>query len=321
MRKRARSFTGDPHGFVARSGAAPLVLVSIDVTPNAPDVDEGLTVQLTATGTYEDFSTRDITASSNWTTSNGSIATVVAGLCTGVNDGSCTITATKGAISGNETLTVNPVASRQTIVMSNVTTADSSTDGTVFNTAAFAPVSGQQYFVGVMSTSVAESPTLVHDGFSGGFATVGTARIGATARQLTVFEGVADSTTSDTITFTFPSTQASTGWTVVTGTGIDTTTPVVGAPVTANSASSVTTLNTTLPGFEHANNVHLAFVILGGNLAVTPDPDFVELGDADGFAANTGDIESQWATNTLACDPSWTSTTCAQFSIEVKSAP
>lgn len=88
------------------------VLDSISVTPPAPSLDAGRTQQFTATGTYSDASTANITLTSTWTSSNGTVATVGAntGLATSHAAGTTIIAATSGAISGNTTLTVGPKA-------------------------------------------------------------------------------------------------------------------------------------------------------------------------------------------------------------------
>ena len=100
----------------AISGTATLAvvaspLVSIAITPANPSIAAGTTQQLTATGTYADSSTRDLTAQVTWSTSDPTIATITtAGLATGVAEGPSTITATLGAISGATTLTVSAAA-------------------------------------------------------------------------------------------------------------------------------------------------------------------------------------------------------------------
>jgi hypothetical protein len=87
-------------------------LSSIAVTPINPSVAEGLTKQFTATGTYSDSSTANITALVTWSSADTNVATMNAnfsansGLATGVNVGSSLITATLDSISGNTTLTV-----------------------------------------------------------------------------------------------------------------------------------------------------------------------------------------------------------------------
>src|SRR6266851_9739947 len=82
-------------------------LVSIGVTPANPNLPQGLIRQFTATGTYSDSSTQDLTAQVAWSSSNTGVATIdSAGLATSVAAGTTTITATLGLVSGNTTLTV-----------------------------------------------------------------------------------------------------------------------------------------------------------------------------------------------------------------------
>jgi len=82
-------------------------LVSIAVTPVNPSITKLSTKQFTATGTYSNGTTQDITTSVTWTSSSSSVATInSAGLATGVNAGTSTIKATSGSISGSTTLTV-----------------------------------------------------------------------------------------------------------------------------------------------------------------------------------------------------------------------
>lgn len=326
-----RSFVGGPLGFIARvggAGSAPPpdepALVSIDVTPNTPTVQVAATQQMTATGTYDDAATDDLTGAVTWSSSDEGVATVdSAGLVTGVAEGTATITATLGAISGNEDVDVEPAITRATIALTAaVANGASTTDGTTFNTASFTPVVGQVYYVACAPTGVAEAPALNHDGFSDGFTQIAFSRIGATSRQVTAFRGVATDAVADTVTMTYGSSQVSALWSVITGTGIDATgTDGANSVVQTDDANSnvgVTTLNTTLAAFEHETNANLTFVMLGGNSSVTPDGDFAELGDV-GIAAGTGTLETQWATNQTTCDPSWASTTVAMLSIEIKS--
>jgi hypothetical protein len=102
-------------------------LVSIAVTPLTPSIPNGDTQQFTATGTYDDASTQDITSSVTWTSSDMVKATISNdpgsnGLATSLDVGTTTITATLGLISGNTDLTVDP-AELESIV---VTPANSS---------------------------------------------------------------------------------------------------------------------------------------------------------------------------------------------------
>jgi hypothetical protein len=85
---------------VSNSTAA--TLLSIAVTPQSPAIAKGKTQQLTATGTYSDNSTRDLTTQVTWTSSDTSKATVgTTGLATGMDFGSATVSATSGSIFGS----------------------------------------------------------------------------------------------------------------------------------------------------------------------------------------------------------------------------
>ena len=86
-------------------------LVSIEVSPAAPSLANGLTQQFTATGLYTDNSTQDLTTQVTWASSNGAVATVSDvggsnGLATTAGVGSTTVSATSGGVTGDATLTV-----------------------------------------------------------------------------------------------------------------------------------------------------------------------------------------------------------------------
>jgi trimeric autotransporter adhesin len=88
-----------------------VVLVSIAVTPANPALAPGTKQQFIATGTYNDGSTQNLTASAIWSSSNTAVATIstttpTQGLAKAVTAGSSTISATSGTISGSTTLTV-----------------------------------------------------------------------------------------------------------------------------------------------------------------------------------------------------------------------
>lgn len=103
-------------------------LSSIAVTPANPAVLVEATQQFTATGTYSDSTTADITATVTWSSSDTSKATIdSSGLATAVAAGSPAITATLGNVSGS----TNPAM----YVAENTTTdvhahANSATSGT-----------------------------------------------------------------------------------------------------------------------------------------------------------------------------------------------
>lgn len=90
----------------------PPQVVSIAVGPSSPTVVAGLTQQMTATGSYTDGSSKDVTNSATWSSSNSLMATVNSGtgLTKGVAQGTATISASIGGIVGSIQLTVNPPA-------------------------------------------------------------------------------------------------------------------------------------------------------------------------------------------------------------------
>jgi hypothetical protein len=101
--------------------AAVPTLTSIAVTPANPTVTVGGTQQFTATGTYSDASTQNLTSQVTWGSSSTGVATVTAGgLATGVATGTATISATLGAVSGSTGLSV---AGSLTITTASLPTA------------------------------------------------------------------------------------------------------------------------------------------------------------------------------------------------------
>jgi hypothetical protein len=100
-------------------------MVSIAVTPAAPNVPLGLTQQLTATGTFSDTSTANLTNQIVWTSGTPMIATVNAstGLANAATVGSTLITATSGSVSGSTTLNVTPAIVQSIAITPNPITA------------------------------------------------------------------------------------------------------------------------------------------------------------------------------------------------------
>jgi hypothetical protein len=84
-------------------------LQSIGLTPANTTIQIGGTQQFTATGTYSDNSTQNITNQVTWSSSKTGVATVnSSGLASGIAGGTSTITATLGSVSNSTTLTVQP---------------------------------------------------------------------------------------------------------------------------------------------------------------------------------------------------------------------
>jgi DNA-binding beta-propeller fold protein YncE len=110
----------------------PAVLVSIALIPANPSIANGTQQQLAATGTYTDTSTHDVTAAVTWNSSDTTVATISNasgsnGLATSLRQGSVTISATLGTITGSTGLTVTAA----TLVSIAITPLSPSiTDGT-----------------------------------------------------------------------------------------------------------------------------------------------------------------------------------------------
>ena len=93
----------------------PAALVSIALMPADPSIANGTKQQFAATGTYTDTSTHDVTATVTWSSSDTTVATISNasgsnGLASSIGQGTATITAALGAISGSTGLTVTPAA-------------------------------------------------------------------------------------------------------------------------------------------------------------------------------------------------------------------
>ena len=86
---------------------APPALVSIAVTPQSPSLTPNHSVQLSATGTFTDGTTQDLSNAVTWSSTATSVLTVSAtGLSTARSPGAATVTASYGSISGSDALTV-----------------------------------------------------------------------------------------------------------------------------------------------------------------------------------------------------------------------
>jgi hypothetical protein len=90
-------------------------LVSIAINPSAATIPLGMTQQFTATGTFTDGSTQDVTQSGHWSSTVATVATIsdtagTAGLASTLGTGITTIGINSNGVSAAATLTVNPAA-------------------------------------------------------------------------------------------------------------------------------------------------------------------------------------------------------------------
>ncbi len=105
-----------PDFVVVRPVATVATLSSLAVTPTNPTAGVGSTLQFTATGTFSDKTTRDMTNFVTWTSSNTVVAIIgpnttvtpplVPGQARGLAVGTSTISAASAGVSGSTTLTV-----------------------------------------------------------------------------------------------------------------------------------------------------------------------------------------------------------------------
>ncbi len=102
-------------GFSASASltVSPAALTTLTVTPATPSLAKGQSVQLTATGSFTDGSTRDLTASVTWSLADGAVANVSnaagsRGLVQTLGTGATTVLASSGAVVGSTPLTVTP---------------------------------------------------------------------------------------------------------------------------------------------------------------------------------------------------------------------
>lgn len=169
-------------------------LSSLTVGPNPLNLTQGTKHQMTATGTYDDGSTKTLTSGVVWSTSDNTVAPVSnSGDVTGQSSGTAIITAQSGTVSG--TGTVNVTLGNVTNLAMNPTTATIHVTGTqLFN--ALATVQGQSSPVDVSSTATwTASPS----------ADVGINNTSQTGALVTPVSSAVTQTTTVTITATYNS--------------------------------------------------------------------------------------------------------------------
>jgi len=92
-------------------------LTSIAISPSASSIPVNTSQQFTATGTYSDGSSRDLTALVSWASSATGVATIdPTGMSAGVAAGTTNISATLGTVTSSTSLTVNAPAIASIVV-------------------------------------------------------------------------------------------------------------------------------------------------------------------------------------------------------------
>jgi Bacterial Ig-like domain (group 2) len=179
-----------------------IALASISVMPQAPQVAAGGMTQLTATGTYTDGSTQNITPTATWVSSAPSVATVSAGVvscsASATSSGSATISASgataTGITTGSTTVTcLAPVLQSITIAPTQLTlptggTAQLAATGN-YSSGPAQPLTGSVQW----SSSVSSVATVSAAGFvtcNAGATMNGSATISATSGSISASIGV-----------------------------------------------------------------------------------------------------------------------------------
>lgn len=320
----------------------PATLVSIAVTPNASSIANGTSQQYTATGTYSDGSTQNLTTAVTWSSTAMGVATISNapggnGLATSAGVGNTTIAATYQGVTGSTGLTVT-AATLQSI---QVTPANPSiADGTSEAFTAmgvFSDGTTQNLTQAVAWNSSVASIAAVSN--AAGSQGVGTGQAVGTTTISATLGGVSGSTSLNvtaatlvSIAVTPPNPTVADGYSkqfVATGTYSDNTTQNLTTAVTwSSSASAVasisnatgsnglatslstgpSTITATYQGVSGSTGLTVTAATLQ-SIQVTPSHASIANGTSDAFTA-TG-IYSDGTTQNITSAVTWSSTMSA----------
>ncbi len=254
----------------------PAAIVSITIVPPSSSVGKGQAIQLTASGTFTDGSTKDISTSVTWVSSTPGVAAVSAtGLVTGIAAGTSSITATSGSVRGAENFTVTPAVMTSLVIGSSSSSITKGKTLQLTVTGTLADGSTQDMSASVTWSSSA--PNIISVSASGVITAiaVGTATISAHSGSLVgsaVFTVSAATLTSIALTPSAPSiTKGKTQQLAVTGTFSDGSTQ----DVTATAAWTVSSTSTI-----SVNNAGLVTAVANGTATVTATVGSVSGSDA-----------------------------------------
>lgn len=174
------------------------VLQTVTVGPSNLNLQQGATQQMTATGTFDDGSTKTLTSGVVWSSSDTNTAPVSAsGIVSGASAGQASITAEDGTVSGQATVTVT--LANVTSIKINPTTASAQANGGTQPFTALATVQGQSQPVDVSATvtwSTSDQNVQITQGQSPAVVTVGnvspeTVTVTATYNSTTTLQATA----------------------------------------------------------------------------------------------------------------------------------
>lgn len=273
--------------FESKSGTAsitvlPARLVAIAVQPATFSLNIGNTLQYTVIGSFDNNTTRDITAASTFTATTPTIATITAaGLATARTPGTTAIVATSGGLSANASLSVLPATVVSLVLTPAVTTfqvgaarqlavAATYSDGNVVDvTASSTFFSGSPAFVSVsnigLMTAVAPGTSSLTANFGGNTTNAVQATVTpVTITSITVTPATASISVGATQQFTAMATYSDNTTAVITTT----------AAWTSSSTTVATVLNTGVATGLTAGTTTITATAGGqsgsGTLTVTP---------------------------------------------------
>lgn len=147
-------------------------LTSIAITPLNPSTTVGGTEQFTATGTYTDSSTQDITTAVTWSSSDPNIATISSffdgGLATGIDIGSSTIQASMNGINSSTTLNVTANTILRIFAGSGTSATDANVCYSTNNGTSWSPANCGSIATGIQANGLATTTNYVFAGLGSG---------------------------------------------------------------------------------------------------------------------------------------------------------
>lgn len=179
-------------------------LTSLTVAPTSVSLIQGQAQQLTATGTFDDGSTSNLTGKATWSTSASAVATVsTGGLVTAASaisnpPGTATITATSGTVTASSTITVN-TGPLTAIVISTTTPNPAAGQTVVFTAMGTYSGSSQQQDITNLVTWTSSNTAVIATITNGSGAVLSTATSGSTTNVTASLNGINSSALTITV--------------------------------------------------------------------------------------------------------------------------
>jgi hypothetical protein len=170
-------------------------LTSLAVAPTSATIIQGTTQQISATGTFDDGSTQNLTGRATWTSSATAVATVSSGgLVTAAASisnppGTAIITATSGTLTATSTITVN-TGPLTAITISTTTPNPAAGQTVVFTALGTFTGSAQQQDITALVTWTSSNTAVISTISAGSGAVLSTATSGATTGVTASLNGI-----------------------------------------------------------------------------------------------------------------------------------